>query len=288
MKRLIPALCAALVLVFGFAVLAEAQSRPRGGGGGGGQSVAVPRGGGQSVAAPRGGGQSVAPPRGGGQSRVSAPSGPPPSARQRSGGQSGGTAVARPRGQGAGSGGSDQGSARPRGSGPVYGQAVPRGTVTGGRYYVPYRYYGVSPWFYYSPYAYGAFGLGFWGYDPYWWGGYYGYPYGWGYPYYGYGYGYGYDYGYYGGRHAYYGYDYGSIKLKVKPKEAEVYVDGYYMGQVDDFDGVFQHLDLESGTHRIEIRANGYQPLVLEMMLEPGRSVTYENRLRPLQEPPIR
>lgn len=269
MKRLIPTLCAALVLLFGFAVLAPAQSRPRGGGGGGGQAVAAPRG--------------------GGQSRVSAPAGPPPGSQQRAGGQSGGTAVARPRGESAGSGGGNQGSSRPRSSGPVYGQAVPRGTVPGARYIVPYRYYGVSPWFYYSPYAYGAFGLGFWGYDPYWWGGSYGSPYGWGYPYYGYGYGYGYDYGYYGGgQRAYYGYDYGSIKLKVKPKEAEVYVDGYYMGQVDDFDGVFQHLDLDSGTHRIEIRAEGYQPLVLEMKIEPGRSVTYENRLRPSREPPIR
>jgi hypothetical protein len=182
----------------------------------------------------------------------------------------------------------------------VYGQAAPRGSLhPGSPIYAPYRSYGLSPWFYYSPYAYGAFGLGFWGYDPYWWGGGYGYPYsyGWGSPYYGYGGygyggygygGYGYDYGYYGGdRRGSYdqGQGYGSLKLKIKPRNAEVYVDGYYMGQVDDFDGVFQHLDLENGQHRIEIRANGYQPIVLDMKIEPGRTVTYENQLRPSQEP---
>jgi hypothetical protein len=55
------------------------------------------------------------------------------------------------------------------------------------------------------------------------------------------------------------------------------------MGQVNDFDGAFQHLDLESGAHRIEFRAEGYQPLVLEMKIEPGRTVTYENQLRRIQ-----
>lgn len=262
MKRFLPALSIAVFVVFGFAMLASAQNRPGGGGGGGG-----------GQAAPRGGSSSGG---GGGGTHATAPA--------PRGGSSGGQS-ARPRGESAGDGGG-QASSRPRSSGPVYGQAVPRTSVNGGRIYVPYRYYGVSPWYYYSPYAYGAFGLGFWGYDPYWWSypyG-YGYGYGWGYPY---GYGYGYDYGYSGGDRGY-AHEYGSLKLKVKPRDAEVYVDGYYMGQVDDFDGLFHHLDLESGNHRIEIRANGYQPLVLDMRIEPGRTVTYESQLRPVQEGPVR
>ena len=35
----------------------------------------------------------------------------------------------------------------------------------------------------------------------------------------------------------------GSIRLKVKPTDAQVYVDGYFMGVVDSFDGSFQRLD---------------------------------------------
>jgi hypothetical protein len=34
----------------------------------------------------------------------------------------------------------------------------------------------------------------------------------------------------------------GEVKLQVTPKQAEVYVDGFYAGLVDDFDGTFKHL----------------------------------------------
>src|SRR5262245_48645054 len=42
-----------------------------------------------------------------------------------------------------------------------------------------------------------------------------------------------------------------SVRVQVKPKEAEVYVDGYYAGLVDDFDGIFQRLHLPPGPHDI-------------------------------------
>ena len=40
-----------------------------------------------------------------------------------------------------------------------------------------------------------------------------------------------------------------SIRLLVEPREAEVYVDGYYAGVVDDFDGIFQRLRVTPGRH---------------------------------------
>jgi len=43
-----------------------------------------------------------------------------------------------------------------------------------------------------------------------------------------------------------YGYRYAppdaAVKFDVKPKEAAVYIDGYYAGLVDDYDGAFQRL----------------------------------------------
>ena len=62
-----------------------------------------------------------------------------------------------------------------------------------------------------------------------------------------------------------YGYGYrrwepeASVRLEVKPKEAEVYVDGYYAGVVDDFDGTFQRLRVEPGEHEIELWLDGYR-----------------------------
>jgi hypothetical protein len=156
------------------------------------------------------------------------------------------------------------------------GRAVPRGSARGGRppsvvvapsrgyVYRPYRpgvslgfYYGY-PW-YVGPYAYG-----------------YGYPYG----YYGYGYGYGSPYGYgaYSGVAAR---AYGGVRIAVPERDAEVLVDGYYAGVVDDFDGQFQQVNLEPGPHHIEVRADGFEPVAFDVNVEPGRTITYRAALRP-------
>ena len=78
-------------------------------------------------------------------------------------------------------------------------------------------------------------------------------------PWYGY-YGYQYPFGPPPFRYPYYAYDPGaSIRLEVRPKEAEVYVDGYYAGVVDDFDGMFQRLNVEPGEHEIALYLDGYR-----------------------------
>lgn len=130
-----------------------------------------------------------------------------------------------------------------------------------------YGYYG-----YYGPWFAGyGFGLGYF-YDP------------WGYSYYSpYDYGYGYSsYGY--GRSRYDGYgrrrDVGQLRLKVKPEHGQVYVDGYYVGDVDSFDGVFQRLTIEGGAHRVEVRAAGYETVVFDVMVTPGETVTYKGEMK--------
>jgi hypothetical protein len=52
---------------------------------------------------------------------------------------------------------------------------------------------------------------------------------------------------------------YASIRVLVEPAEAEVYVDGYYAGTVDDFDGVFQRLHVAPGDHEITLRLDGFE-----------------------------
>ena len=62
------------------------------------------------------------------------------------------------------------------------------------------------------------------------------------------------------GRYGFYNRDPGaSVRLEVRPKEAEVYVDGYYAGVVDDFDGTFQRLRVEPGGHEVELYLDGYR-----------------------------
>ena len=129
-------------------------------------------------------------------------------------------------------------------------------------YYYPYQrhYY---PRYYY-PYGYGAFGLGFFYYNPYRWAP--GYT-----AYYG---------GYY--QQPFSTFDIGELRLDVSPRHAQVFVDGYYAGQVDDFDGAFQAIKLEAGTYRIEISAPGYETLSFDVRITPAQKIRYQGELRRL------
>ena len=125
----------------------------------------------------------------------------------------------------------------------------------------------------YRPYYYPRYSFGLYGGYPYYYSPYY-YPYG----YYGaYGSPYDYPYGYGGGY--YVGGDrargYGGVKIKDAPKDAQVFADGYYAGTVDDFDGAFQQLDLEGGSHHIEIREQGRPPIAVDVNVRPGETITY-------------
>jgi hypothetical protein len=72
--------------------------------------------------------------------------------------------------------------------------------------------------------------------------------------------------------------------LRVEPATAQVYVDGFYMGTVDDFNGSAQDANLEAGPHRIEIRAPGYETLTFDVKTEVNRTITYRGTLRPVQQ----
>lgn len=64
-----------------------------------------------------------------------------------------------------------------------------------------------------------------------------------------------------------------ALRLDVKPKDAEVYVDGYYAGVVDDFDGAFQRLSVTPGGHEIDLFADGYRAIHQKVYLTPRRTV---------------
>ena len=149
---------------------------------------------------------------------------------------------------------------RPGSGSGTYGSRVyssPR--VYNNYYYYPRRYY---------PYGYGSFGLGYFYYDPYTW-----------YPYDNYRYdNYGYAFRGYG-----YGYPTGELRLQVRPRHADVYVDGYFAGRVDDFDGMIQALRLEDGPYTIELVAPGYEPLLFNVRIIPGRKITYRGDMRPIR-----
>lgn len=135
--------------------------------------------------------------------------------------------------------------------------------------------------YYYPLYSYSYFGPGGYYYDSYAWGGA-----GWG----GAGWGGGWGPGLYGGFPGYggyggFGYDLGRLRLQVSPRDAEVFIDGYYAGQVDDFDGRLQGLSLESGGYGVEIRKVGWETLTFDVRVTPGRTTSYKGELIPQKQP---
>jgi hypothetical protein len=80
----------------------------------------------------------------------------------------------------------------------------------------------------------------------------------------------------------YYGFDEASVRIEVMPREAEVYVDGYYAGIADDFDGAFQRLRVEPGEHEIEIYLEGHKPFRQKVYLTHDHTFRIRQRLQPL------
>ena len=77
-------------------------------------------------------------------------------------------------------------------------------------------------------------------------------------------YGYPYPYGYY----PFFARPEADVRVLVTPKEAEVYVDGYYAGIVDDFNGVFQRLHVvPPGEHEITLHLQGYRTVTQKLYL---------------------
>jgi hypothetical protein len=70
----------------------------------------------------------------------------------------------------------------------------------------------------------------------------------------------------------------GDVRLDVKPKDADVYADGFYVGTVEDFSGS-QHLMLTLGQHHLSMQHDGYEPLDVTMTVDSERTVIYRAAL---------
>jgi hypothetical protein len=123
-----------------------------------------------------------------------------------------------------------------------------------------YSYYGGPGWWW-APYGY--WGWFWWGQDSYYGNSYYGEPY------------------YRGGR----GYsdrnETGALDLDVSPGRTQVYLDGQYIGTVDQYDGFPTFLWLEKGTYDIAFFLDGYKTVARQVSVYPGTVIDFDDRLEP-------
>ena len=98
-------------------------------------------------------------------------------------------------------------------------------------------------------------------YDPFWgpWG-----PYTYAYPY------------------AYNAYPESNIRTEVTPKDAAVYVDGYYAGRVSDFDGALQRLHVTPGGHSITFFLDEFRTVTQDVYVRPDSTVKMNENMERL------
>src|SRR4030095_9485306 len=72
-----------------------------------------------------------------------------------------------------------------------------------------------------------------------------------------------------------------SIRTEVTPKDAEVYVDGFYAGRVSDFDGALQRLHVAPGGHTITFYLDGFRTLSQDVYARPDSTLRLDENMQP-------
>jgi hypothetical protein len=73
-----------------------------------------------------------------------------------------------------------------------------------------------------------------------------------------------------------------SLRLQVTPRETEVFVDGYFAGKVDDFDGFLQRLRLAPGEHDLQLFLPGHRLIQQKIYLQRGATFRVRHTMEPL------
>ena len=80
---------------------------------------------------------------------------------------------------------------------------------------------------------------------------------------------------------------FGAVDLNVKPNQADVWVDGKYVGEARDLDGYPSYLWLADGGHKLAVYKGGYKTFEEEIGVHRGMKTTLKIRLEPGEsEPP--
>jgi PEGA domain len=113
-------------------------------------------------------------------------------------------------------------------------------------YYYP-RFY--SP-FYYDPFFWGWGGYGYYQYPPYYWPSHYDMT--------------------------------GAARLQISPKQTQIFVDGYFVGTADKFDGAFQRLRVEAGEHELQFFLEGYRTARQPVLFRRDGTITIKHVMEPV------
>jgi hypothetical protein len=72
------------------------------------------------------------------------------------------------------------------------------------------------------------------------------------------------------------------VRVEVTPRQTEVYVDGFYAGVADDFDGVFERLHTTPGGHAITLHLEGYRTVTENIYVSPDSTYKLRDTMQKL------
>jgi hypothetical protein len=72
----------------------------------------------------------------------------------------------------------------------------------------------------------------------------------------------------------------GGISFEITPENAEVFVDGRFMGTAGEFGPNAEPLGVASGRRRIEVRASGYRTMTFDADVQSGQVIPFQGTLQ--------
>lgn len=72
---------------------------------------------------------------------------------------------------------------------------------------------------------------------------------------------------------------YGGVSFDVEPRDAELWVDGEYVGRVSDYSSYDPPLTLVAGRHHIELTGGSYRSLAFDITVIAGQVIPYQGTL---------
>jgi TolA-binding protein len=72
---------------------------------------------------------------------------------------------------------------------------------------------------------------------------------------------------------------YGGVTFDIEPRDAELWIDGEYIGRVSDYSYNDPPLTLVAGSHYVELRSRYGRPLAFDITVIPGQVIPYQGTL---------
>mgnify|MGYP003586438840 CR=1 FL=1 len=72
---------------------------------------------------------------------------------------------------------------------------------------------------------------------------------------------------------------YGGVSFDIQPSDADLFINGEYVGQVGDFNPYSEPLTLTPGVHRIAVQRDGFRPMEWEIEVQPGQVIPYRGEM---------